>query len=57
MYHIGIYNKNKHCSRGENGFKLIMTLDYQLLKHIKRVCSVKTIINAFEINHKNFMYQ
>ena len=34
MYHIDIYDKNKHCSRGENGFKLIMSVDCQLLKHI-----------------------
>ena len=57
MYHIDSYDKNKHCSRGENGFKLIKVVDCQLLKHIKRVYSVKTIINAFEINHKNFIYQ
>ncbi len=37
MYHIDINDKNKDCSRGENGIKLIMALDYQLLKHIKRL--------------------
>ena len=26
MYHIDIYDKNKHCSRGENSFKLIMSI-------------------------------
>ena len=57
MPHIDINNKNKHCSRGENGFKLIKAVDCQLLKHIKRVYSVKTIINAFEINHQIFIYQ
>ena len=35
MYHIDSYDKNKHCSRGENGFKLIKVVDCQLLKHIK----------------------
>ena len=57
MYHIDSYDKNKHCSRGENGFKLIKVVDCQSLKHIKRVYSVKTIISAFEINHKNCIYR
>ena len=37
MHHIDSYDKNKHWSRGENGFKLINAVDCQLLKHIKRV--------------------
>ena len=37
MYHIDINDKNKHCSRGENGFKLIKAVDCQLLKHINEV--------------------
>ena len=26
MYHIDIYDKNKHCSRGGDGIKLIMAV-------------------------------
>ena len=37
MYHIDIYDKNKHCSRGENSFKLIIAVDCQLLKYIIEV--------------------
>ena len=34
MHHIDSYDKNKHCSRGENGFKLIKAVDCQLLKEV-----------------------
>ncbi len=27
MYHIDIYDKNKHCSGGGNGIKLVMTVE------------------------------
>ena len=54
MYHIDIYDQNKHCSRGEYGIKLIIDIGLSVVKthKHKEVKSVKTIINAFEINKK-----
>ena len=32
MYHIDINDKNKHCSRGEYGFKLIIDIGLSVVK-------------------------
>ena len=37
MYHIDIYDKNKHCSRGENGIKLIIDIGLSVVKTHKEV--------------------
>ena len=37
MNHIGIDNKNKHCSRGEYGFKLIMDVGLSVVETHKEV--------------------
>ena len=43
MYHIDNYDKNKHCSRGENGFKLIKAVDCQLLTYKEGLVSQNNI--------------
>ena len=37
MYHIDIDDKNKHCSRGDNGFKLTIALVLLVVKIYKEV--------------------
>ena len=37
MHHIDINNKNKHCSRGEYGFKLIIDVELSVVETHKEV--------------------
>ena len=37
MQHIDSYDKNKHCSRGENGFKLIMDVGLSVVETHKEI--------------------
>ena len=37
MYHIDINDKNKHCSRGGYGFKLIMDIGLSVVETHKEI--------------------
>jgi len=37
MYHIDINDKNKHCSRGEYGFKLIVDVELSVVETHKEI--------------------